>query len=119
MVHTFIYNGDQNRDFIRSLGVRFEVPLREQAYNRHVAFATHDGGVWSESVQPLNGRRILLAEDVAVNAEIMLMILKMRDMQADHAENGKEAVELFSSHPEGYYDAILMDMRMYYWIVCW
>jgi len=59
MVHTFIYNGDQNRDFIRSLGVRFEVPMREQAYNRHVAFATQDGGVWSESVQPLSGRRIL------------------------------------------------------------
>ncbi len=59
MVHTLIYNGDQNRDFIRSLGVRFEVPMREQAYNRHVAFATQDGGVWAESVQPLNGRRIL------------------------------------------------------------
>ena len=59
MVHTFTYDGDQNRDFIRSLGVRFEVPLREQAYNRHVAFATQGGGVWSESVQPLSGRRIL------------------------------------------------------------
>ena len=59
MVHSFIYNGDQNHDFIRSLGVRFEVPMREQAYNRHVAFATQDGGVWSESVQPLSGRRIL------------------------------------------------------------
>ena len=59
LVHTFIYNGDQNRDFIRSLGVRFEVPMREQAYNRHVAFATQGGGVWSESVQPLSGRRIL------------------------------------------------------------
>lgn len=59
MVHTFIYNGDQNKDFIRSLGVRFEVPMREQPYNRHIAFATHDGGVWSESVQPLSGRRIL------------------------------------------------------------
>ncbi len=59
LVHTYIYNGDQNRDFIRSLGVRFEVPMREQAYNRHVAFATQDGGVWSESVQPLSGRRVL------------------------------------------------------------
>ncbi len=59
MVHTFIYNGNQHRDFIRSLGVRFEVPMREQAYNRHVAFATCDGGVWSESVQPLSGRRVL------------------------------------------------------------
>jgi len=60
----------------------------------------------------LTGRRILLAEDVAVNAEIMLMVLQMRQMEADHAENGKIAVELFSNHPEGYYDAILMDMRM-------
>ena len=59
MVHTFIYNGDEHKDFIRSLGVRFEVPMREQHYNRHVAFATQDGGVWAESVQPLNGRRIL------------------------------------------------------------
>ncbi len=59
MVHTFIYNGDEHTDFIRSLGVRFEVPMREQAYNRHVAFATQDGGVWTESVQPLNGRRVL------------------------------------------------------------
>ena len=60
MVHSFIYNGDQNCDFIRSLGVRFEVPMREQAYNRHVAFATQDGGVWAESVQPLSGRRFLM-----------------------------------------------------------
>lgn len=59
MVHSFIYDGDQYHDFITSLGVRFEVPMREQAYNRHVAFATQDGGVWSESVQPLNGRRVL------------------------------------------------------------
>ncbi len=59
MVHSFVYEGDQNRDFIRSLGVRFEVPMREQAYNRHVAFATQDGGVWAESVQPLSGRRVL------------------------------------------------------------
>ena len=60
----------------------------------------------------LSGRRILLAEDVRVNAEIMLMVLQMRQMEADLVENGKLAVEQFASHPEGYYDAILMDMRM-------
>jgi len=59
LVHSFVYDGDQHRDFIRSLGLRFEVPMREQAYNRHVAFATQDGGVWTESVQPLSGRRVL------------------------------------------------------------
>ena len=60
----------------------------------------------------LTGRRILLAEDMAVNAEIMMMVLAMREMEADHAENGRIAVEKFSEHEPGYYDAILMDMRM-------
>ena len=60
----------------------------------------------------LKGRRVLLAEDVAVNAEIMMMILTMREMEVDLAENGLVAVKLFESHEPGYYDAILMDMRM-------
>ena len=60
----------------------------------------------------LKGRKVILAEDIDINAEIMMMILATREVQADRGENGKIAVELFSSHPEGYYDAILMDMRM-------
>ena len=60
----------------------------------------------------LTGRRVLLAEDVAVNAEIMMMVLSMREMEADLAENGRIAVEMFAGHEPGYYDAILMDMRM-------
>ena len=60
----------------------------------------------------LKGRRILLAEDVLVNAEIMMMVLSMREMEVEHAENGAVAVEMFRSHEKGYYDAILMDMRM-------
>ena len=60
----------------------------------------------------LKGKRVLLAEDVAVNAEIMVMVLSMREMEVDQAENGRIAVEKFVSHEEGYYDIILMDMRM-------
>ena len=60
----------------------------------------------------LKGRKVILAEDIDINAEIMMMILATREVQADRAENGKVAVNLFSSHPEGYYDAVLMDMRM-------
>ena len=60
----------------------------------------------------LIGRRVLLAEDFSVNAEILIMILSMREIQADWAENGRIAVEKFEEHEEGYYDAILMDMRM-------
>ena len=60
----------------------------------------------------LKGRRILLAEDVMVNAEIMMMVLSMREMLVEHAENGRIAVDMYCSHEAGYYDAILMDMRM-------
>ncbi len=60
----------------------------------------------------LKGCRVLLAEDVSVNAEIMTMVLSMREMETDHAENGRIAVEKFASHEPGWYDAVLMDMRM-------
>ena len=60
----------------------------------------------------LNGRRVLLAEDVAVNAEIMVMLLEMRGIEADVAENGRIAVDRYLAQPDGWYDAILMDMRM-------
>ncbi|MDO5477363.1 MAG: ATP-binding protein [Eubacteriales bacterium] len=60
----------------------------------------------------LQGRRILLAEDVEVNAEIMMMILSMQGMEVDHALNGEDAVRIFRDQAAGYYDAVLMDMRM-------
>jgi CheY-like chemotaxis protein len=60
----------------------------------------------------LAGRKILLAEDMSINAEIMKELMKMRDVDVDIAENGRIAVNAFADHPEGYYDAILMDMRM-------
>ncbi|MCD8304777.1 MAG: DUF6250 domain-containing protein [Prevotellaceae bacterium] len=59
MVHSIVFDGDQDKDFIRSLGVRMDVPMREALYNRHVAFSCADGGVWSEPVQPLVGRRVI------------------------------------------------------------
>lgn len=60
----------------------------------------------------LKGLRVLVAEDVDVNAEILQMILKSREIESDVAVNGKIAVDLFESNPENYYAAILMDVRM-------
>ena len=60
----------------------------------------------------LKGRRILMAEDVFINAEIMRQIIMAREAEIDHAENGKLAVDTFAESPAGYYDAILMDVRM-------
>ena len=60
----------------------------------------------------LSGRRVLLAEDVDMNAEILAMVLDTREMASERAENGRIAVEKFASAAPGTYDAILMDMRM-------
>nr|SIP63153.1 hypothetical protein [uncultured bacterium] len=60
----------------------------------------------------LAGRRILLAEDIEINAEIMMDVLDMKDVQAEHASNGRIAVEMFEKSAPGYYSAILMDVRM-------
>ena len=60
----------------------------------------------------LSGCRVLLAEDMEINAEIMADLLDMEGIAGEHAENGRIAVEMFLEHPEGCYDAILMDVRM-------
>ena len=60
----------------------------------------------------LSGKRVLIAEDVEINSDILKMVLQMRGIESEVAANGRIAVEMFSSHPEGFYSAILMDMRM-------
>lgn len=60
----------------------------------------------------LSGRNILLAEDVAINAEIMKEIVSVKGAKIDHAENGKRALEMFLASEINHYAAILMDVRM-------
>ncbi len=60
----------------------------------------------------LEGRRILLAEDIEINAEIIMDVLSMKDAEADRAENGRIALEMFQNSAPGVYAAILMDVRM-------
>ncbi|GAB6011279.1 exo-rhamnogalacturonan lyase family protein [Viscerimonas tarda] len=57
MVHTIIFDGEQTTDFIKGLGVVFDLPLREEMYNRHVRFSGEGDGLWSEPIQPLSGRQ--------------------------------------------------------------
>lgn len=60
----------------------------------------------------LNGLTVLLAEDNEINAEIAMELLSLQNIQVEWAENGQQAVDLFASHPAGYYDLILMDVNM-------
>ena len=58
------------------------------------------------------GKHILLAEDMDINWEVAYEILSITGMVLDRAENGQICVDMFQKSEVGYYDAILMDLRM-------
>jgi len=66
----------------------------------------------TEPQYDFSGKRVLLAEDNDINAEIAKSILEMKHCAVDVAENGAIAIETFAASPVGHYDAILMDVRM-------
>ncbi|MDR2610808.1 MAG: response regulator [Clostridiales Family XIII bacterium] len=74
-------------------------------------------GVWSqidaapEDAPDFEGYHVLLAEDVEINREIVAALFDPTRIDIDFAENGREAVHMYSLAPEKY-DAILMDVQM-------
>lgn len=57
IVHSFIFDGDPAKDFVRGLGLIGSVPMRDQLHDRHVRFAGPQEGLWGEAVRPLTGLR--------------------------------------------------------------
>ena len=57
MMHSFVFDGDEQKDFIRGLGVRFVVPMRDPLHDRHVRFVGEGSGLWAEAVRGLTGLR--------------------------------------------------------------
>lgn len=88
-----------------TIDVRLGIPAdlnRERAENQALPAEEYD----------FSGRRLLLAEDNPLNAEIAQVLLTEAGFTVDLAENGYIAVEMFAKAAPGYYDAILMDIRM-------
>ena len=69
-------------------------------------------GQKEENENAFRGRRILMAEDNEINAIVAVEFLNEMGAEVDVAENGQIAVDKFASHPENYYDFILMDVQM-------
>lgn len=61
--HTFLYDGDEERDFLKGLGIRFETPVSGEYYNRHVKF-TGDYGVFYEALVPLTAWHPRMAQEL-------------------------------------------------------
>lgn len=74
-------------------------------------------GEWTGDVKELPhpklaGKRLLMAEDMIINAEMLKQMLSTSGVRVDIEENGQAVVDRFRDSDEDYYDAILMDVRM-------
>ena len=71
----------------------------------------NDGVSWGKIAADFGKHTILLVDDVEINREIVLAMLEDTDMTIETAENGKQAVEMFTHEPD-IYSMILMDVQM-------
>ena len=94
-------------------GSRFEVvlelPIDAEADKVQTASALPEE---DEAVSPLSGMSFLCAEDNAINAEILEMLLETKGASCTICSNGQEIVDAFASVKPGDYDMILMDVQM-------
>ena len=94
-------------------GSRFEVvlefPIDAEADKVQTASALPEE---DEAVSPLSGMSFLCAEDNAINAEILEMLLEANGASCTICSNGQEIVDAFASVKPGEYDMILMDVQM-------
>ena len=97
-------------DEYRTVSVPLAVPdktRKDAGGNEAVPFSS-----FSEPPAALSGHQILLAEDNPLNTEIACHILGKAGLCVDTAANGKEALDKLTSSEEGFYDAVIMDIRM-------
>ncbi|WP_347563745.1 ATP-binding protein [Clostridium sp. 1001271st1 H5] len=80
-------------------------------FEKAVSVEMKNGQALKQNIK-LSGRRILLAEDNELNREVASELLSDSGIELDWAEDGQICLDKFQRSPEGYYDAILMDIRM-------
>jgi signal transduction histidine kinase/CheY-like chemotaxis protein len=115
-------NGEVSVESRKGVGSTFTITVTLKDANKGTLMVDANqsdpgsGGVEDKSTdgQPISlaGLRVLIAEDIEMNAELLGDILDLEDIEHEWAENGQVALEKFSESAENYYDAILMDIRM-------
>jgi len=84
--------------------------LEKSGLEAHVPGKTGDFAISSSF--DLSGRHILLVDDVQTNRMIVKVLLAKTNVVVDEADSGKAALDIFTKSPEGYYDAVFMDIQM-------
>ena len=108
-----LMGGSINVESATGKGTRFEVvlefPIDAEADHAQQVQALPEE---AEETSPLSGMKFLCAEDNAINAEILEMLLETKGASCTICPNGQEIVDAFASVKPGEYDMILMDVQM-------
>ncbi len=107
-------NGKIQVESEKGKGTTFYVTLTfEIAKKKETAAADASKSAESEaSTLDFTKVHVLVAEDMDINAQILIRLLGQKGIKADRAENGQVALDMFTASEVGTYDAIFMDMRM-------
>ena len=92
---------------ITTVCLAFGLPTEEQ-----LAAHQHKDEILEQSLQTLSEKRVLLAEDNDLNAEIVLTVLEENGIHAEHVKDGALCLKAVQNAPEDYYNVILMDIQM-------
>lgn len=95
----------------QGVGTKFTVDLTLMLAPREEVYSSPEALAEAEHAK-LRGRRILLAEDNDLNAEIAIALLGEEGLLIERAADGEECCTMLAQAPEGYYDLILMDIQM-------
>ena len=95
----------------QGVGTKFTVDLTLTLASREEVYSSPEALAEAEHAK-LRGRRILLAEDNDLNAEIAIELLGEKGLLIERAADGEECCTMLAQAPEGYYDLVLMDIQM-------
>ncbi len=93
-------------------GSTFTIEVIFGKSERKAEDTSHDEGSVEAYMEAIRGKKILIVDDIDMNAEILADLLEMEGAESERAVNGQEAVDMFTGHPVNYYDAVMMDLRM-------
>ncbi|MEA5020377.1 MAG: transporter substrate-binding domain-containing protein [Gordonibacter sp.] len=97
---------------VQGSGSRFDIELTYKLASYDDQAQSPPRSLHENNDEVLQGKRVLLCEDHPVNAEIARRLLQKKGMDVEYAPNGQIAVQLFSTAPSGYFDVVLMDVKM-------